>query len=253
MLAPILEKMVSFFQALIGMVDVFLKKLGFAGVNFKNINKSIKSSAKATKQLISGFDELNVYNSGSSNSSGYLIDPTSDFNPIDYGDVEEKMKQFGEKIKEILQKIFDSLASIKWFDLGQTVWDWISAVDWTGIIENLSQLLGGLVGAAGAFIVGFFKDSWEAAVEWWHKNAIKDGKFTMEGFLEGILEAIKDIGKWIKDHIFTPFINGFKSLFKIGSPSKVMYDLGVDIVLGLYNGLSNMWTRLKVICTESYQ
>lgn len=249
MLAPIVERMVHLFSILVGYIDIFAKKLGFAGVSFKNISKSAKGTAKATRQLVAGFDELNVYSSSSGGGGGgsYLIDPLKDFDPLSFEKVEEAFRQFGEKIKEILQKVFDWIANIQWFDLGQMVWDWVTAVDWSGIISNLSQLLGGIFGAVGAFIAGFFKDAWDGAVNWWRENAIKDGEFTMEGFLQGIWNVMKSIGQWIYDHIFAPFINGFKAVFKIGSPSKVMYDLGLDIVNGLFNGLNTLWNTVKQI------
>jgi len=247
MLAPILEKIVSFVATIVGYIDSFAKRLGFAGVQFKSINKS----AKKTLQLISGFDELNTLSSQSSGSSGSeMINPLEDFKPIDLSGVEEKFREFGEKVKQILDEIFNTIGNIDWFDLGQKVWDWIAAVDWGGIMASLSQLLGGIFGAMGSLLAGFFKDGWDKVVQWWYSNAIQDGKFTMEGFLLGIWEVFKNIGKWINEHIFQPFINGFKKLFKIGSPSKVMQDLGTDIVNGLFLGLSTLWKTVKQIFVE---
>ena len=72
------------------------------------------------------------------------------------------------------------------------------------------------------------------------------------GILNGILEVITSIEYWIKDHIFQPFINGFKNVFGIHSPSTVMAEMGNYIMQGLLNGISalvfkvqNIWDNIK--------
>lgn len=67
------------------------------------------------------------------------------------------------------------------------------------------------------------------------------GGFIVEGMLNGILDSLKSIGSWVKEHIFEPFINGFKNAFGIHSPSTVMAEMGGYIIQGLLNGLKNMW------------
>ena len=71
--APVLEKIISLFAALIGYVNVFLKALGFAGINMSGFASSASSGASSAKQIaknLSGFDELNNIGSTSSGSSG---------------------------------------------------------------------------------------------------------------------------------------------------------------------------------------
>ena len=84
---------------------------------------------------------------------------------------------------------------------------------------------------------GFIKDAWNSVVEWWHDTAFEDGQFTIEGLWDGIVEAVKNFGKWIKEKIFDPFITGFKKVFGIASPSKVMAEQGNYIMQGLFNGI----------------
>ena len=73
------------------------------------------------------------------------------------------------------------------------------------------------------------------------------GSAIVMGILNGILDAIVNIGKWIYDNMFTPFIEGFKDAFEIHSPSRVMVEMGGYIVDGLVNGISNIWERCKSI------
>ena len=63
--------------------------------------------------------------------------------------------------------------------------------------------------------------------------SIRDRK----GLLKGIWEGLKSIDTWLKENVFEPFINGFKKVFGIASPSKVMAEQGGFIVSGLLGGL----------------
>ncbi len=56
----------------------------------------------------------------------------------------------------------------------------------------------------------------------------------------GITNALTNIGIWIYDHIFKPFIDGFKKAFGIASPSKVMKEQGGFLMEGLFNGVSEL-------------
>ncbi len=71
--APVLEKIISLFATLIGYVNVFLKALGFAGINMSGFASSASSGASSTKKIaknLSGFDELNNIGDTSNSGSG---------------------------------------------------------------------------------------------------------------------------------------------------------------------------------------
>lgn len=65
------------------------------------------------------------------------------------------------------------------------------------------------------------------------------GKDIVQGMFDGISEAISNIGEWLKEHIVDPFVNEFKKLFGINSPSTVMAEQGGFIIEGLLNGLKS--------------
>ena len=75
-------------------------------------------------------------------------------------------------------------------------------------------------------------------MDWWYDAAYEDGEFTMEGLLNGITEKLTDIGNWIDEHIFQPFMEGFRNVFGIHSPSTVMQEMGGYIIDGLKEGLT---------------
>ena len=80
----------------------------------------------------------------------------------------------------------------------------------------------------------FTDGSWVEAFKLW-------GSDIVEGLKAGITDAFSAIGSWIDEHIFKPFVNGFKKLFGIHSPSTVMAGMGNNIVEGLLSGLKEKW------------
>ena len=62
----------------------------------------------------------------------------------------------------------------------------------------------------------------------------------IEGLLSGIWDAVKDIGAWLKEHVVDPFMENFKNLFGIHSPSTVMEEQGKFIMQGLLNGIKGL-------------
>lgn len=104
-----------------------------------------------------------------------------------------------------------------------------SGVNWGEIASLAMGLLGTALGGAFSIIVGLLVAAGGAIYEGF-KNII-------DGGLQGIIDAIAGIGKWIVEHIFGPFIDGFKSAFGIASPSKAMEPLGGYIIDGLLGGI----------------
>ncbi|MBQ6206356.1 MAG: hypothetical protein IJK52_04675 [Oscillospiraceae bacterium] len=75
-----------------------------------------------------------------------------------------------------------------------------------------------------------------------HWNELKEaGGNLIQGIWQGIKDAVANVGAWIKEHIFDPFINGFKKAFDIASPSKVMEEQGGFIIDGLLGGITAAW------------
>ena len=79
------------------------------------------------------------------------------------------------------------------------------------------------------------------------ESAKELGKNIISGLLNGITEFFGNAKQWVKEHIFEPFINGFKSLFGIHSPSTVMAELGGYIIAGLCNAVSDGIEKVKEI------
>ena len=127
------------------------------------------------------------------------------------------------------------------------------------LASGLAELAGSVLGALAAALVGAAKKLGEKIKEAWkaikkHFDKYVDWDDTPEniikGLWEGIKDAVKNIGEWIKKNIFDPFIKGFKKAFGIASPAKEMKPLGKAIIQGLIGGFGNIWTQAKEKFTE---
>lgn len=163
----------------------------------------------------------------------------------------ENGARLSDFVKGALDTLITFLENTNWQELGNNVADFIGSVDWGGIMEKLAEGIGAVLGGLAAFLWGLIEDAWGNVVEWWHDVAFEDGQFTIEGLFKGILDVLKNVGTWIKEHIFQPFIDGFAKAFGIHSPSKVMAEQGKYIISGLLRGLvdniASVWEWVKGI------
>lgn len=134
-------------------------------------------------------------------------------------------------IKGLLSGVGKGLVGI-----GMWIWDNILVP----FCEGFDAASGGLLTSLWETLKGV----WQSLVDWWYDVAYEDGKFTMDGLMLGILEVFCNIGQWISDNIFTPFVNGFKKLFQINSPSVIMRELGGYLIEGLFLGITSAWSSI---------
>lgn len=153
-------------------------------------------------------------------------------------------KTLSTSVIGVLNLISQSIKEIDWQKVGNGIADYIAGIDWSGMVSALFDGIGAALAGLTLFLWGLIEDAWGAMVDWWYDVAYEDGAFTIEGLLLGIWDAICDIGKWIVDNIFKPFINGFCEAFGIHSPSTVMQEQGGYIIQGLLNGISNTWRNI---------
>lgn len=157
----------------------------------------------------------------------------SDFNWSENG------ARLGDLVKGLFDTLIQFLENTNWQELGNGIADFIGSIDWSGILTRLAEGIGAALGGLAALLWGLIEDAWKTTVNWWKDTAFEDGHFTIEGLFKGIADALSNIGTWIIDHIFTPFITGFKEAFGIHSPSTVMAEQGGYIMGGLLNGVTD--------------
>lgn len=139
----------------------------------------------------------------------------------------------------------ETIQNIDWFGLGEQIKTFLVNIDWDGMAISVFTAIGAAFGAAAEFLWGLIHEAWQSVVNWWHEVAYQDGQFTFEGLLKGISDVVANIGTWIKEHIFDPFMEGFKSVFGIASPSTVMAEMGSYLIEGLFSGMTGIAERIR--------
>lgn len=158
------------------------------------------------------------------------------------------MPALAQAASDIIIGFFDSMTetiqSIDWQHLGEQVRDFLANLDWAGIAQSVFTAIGAGFGALGEFLNGLFGDAVIGIIEYMNgkiQEFIDMGGDVSAGFLYGILCGLVDIATWIYDNVFTPFIEGFKSVFGIASPSTVMQEMGGYLVEGVKVGMELGW------------
>ncbi len=235
----------------------------FEEIDFTYIGRLMVQAATILPDiLIGGLTELDwglVAKSASDILIGLFDEITAWFNKYDWSELGATL----------WQKIKDLLANIDCGGIATSFYTYLGTALRSGV-----QFLGGFFGSIGKDIKKWWDDEIKGANlketagnllsaigegfvnigEWVIEHiaypfldALTGGYFTeqielaggdiVEGFLNGIWEAIKGIGRWIKTNILDPFVKWFKDLFGIHSPSTVMAEIGGYVIEGFLNGI----------------
>lgn len=230
-------------------IDGALRFLSTAvtGFDWKNLGKKL---ASFLNKVITGVDWGNLGTLFGGLIGGVVMTAAGFLENLDWAALAKGFSDFAIKF---FNGISNALKAVDWQQLGRNVVVFLSNIDWSGITSALFDGIGAAIGGLAGFLWGIISQAWESVVSWWYDTAYEDGEFTMKGLLNGIVEAIKNIGKWIVDNIFTPFINGFKEAFGIHSPSTVMAEQGHFLIEGLLNGITEKWNNITTFFSEKLE
>lgn len=170
----------------------------------------------------------------------------------------------GETLGEYFKAFFDfvgkAIEKVDWQEVGRKVKDFLVGIDWAGVADSFFETIGAAFGGLSAFFGGLLTDGIDSALDFFSDKIEEAGGNVVEGILVGIAEALVGIGDWIIEHIFTPFIEGFKAAFGIASPSTVMAEMGVYIMEGLLEGITSLienvteiWENMKATALEIWE
>jgi len=173
-----------------------------------------------------------------------------------------KWENISGSISSAVSSLFDFVSgafqSIEWDELPSniisSIIDFIKGFDFKKVAQSLAEMLGSAIGAVFGLIKGIgdlvgkmvnaIKNGWSKKKKEWESMGLS----TWDGIKLGIVNAIKNIGSWIKTNIFSPFIDGFKKAFGIkGKSSKEMEENGAWITGGVLTALKSLPEKAKQV------
>ena len=201
------------------------------GIDFRAIGGTLG------RQMTDAFSAIDWNTAGENVANFFLMLPsliTGWIQETDWKVVGTSLSTF---VKSGFGKVTAWIQETDWLKIGESIATFIANIDWGGITSALFEGVGAALGGLTLFVWGLIKDAWASVVAWWEEVAYQDGQFTMEGLLRGIGDVFANIGNWLKENVVDPFVNGFKSLFDIHSPSKLMSGLGGYVIDGFLGGI----------------
>ena len=144
----------------------------------------------------------------------------------------------------LVSKLFDAmstiLSEIDWEGLGHNIYEGFTSIDYGQLFDSIFKFVGTAIGGLGQLIGTFIMDGIADMWEYFGQSIEDSGGDIVLGILNGIINALLNIGKWIYDHIFKPIWDGICEVFGIASPSKKMEEIGGFIVEGFLNAFDNL-------------
>lgn len=157
-------------------------------------------------------------------------------------------KKIGSNITSAIsglgETVYNAVKTINWNNgedsVVSKIEDFVKGLDWKTAFTNIFKALGATLGGLSSVIIQLLKDAFTNFYNKYFKSELdKAGGNVIEGIFNGIVNFLKDVGKWISDNILTPFIDGFRETFNIHSPSRnpAILELGRNIIAGVFNGV----------------
>lgn len=213
-------------------------------INWKQLGKALSGHIQAV--IDTAYSFVTTFDwSGFGNALGTAVNGW--FDGIDFG---KAGRTISEGVKGLLDAAINAVQAINWRQIGSKIAEFIGSIDFSGIAQKFFTLLGSALGAGVSLIWGALENLVKSIGKYFSGKIDECGGSVALGLLKGIADGLVSIGKWIKDNIFKPFIEGFKKAFGIHSPSKEMAVMGGYIIDGLFNAISDGIAKIKEIFTR---
>lgn len=124
----------------------------------------------------------------------------------------------------------------------------IENVNWGEILAKIGAAILSLLAQVPSFVIGRLA----GISNLWGSIFRALGLDSIAGFFEGISEKLRNVGAWLKENLVDPVVNWIKNLLGIHSPSTVFAEIGKNLILGLFNGISEWWHMVTDIFAEKF-
>lgn len=219
----------------------------FAKINWTHLGKDISGAVKGILNFfLSAIEETDWSEIGK--SLGDVLNGIFEDLPEIIGDLGTAVTDLSTMVLDLAEGI---VAGTDWYTFAKNTVDGVinffSNIDYGKILGSGSKLLGAILVGISKLVVGIVVGLGESLAKSlsniydYFKQEVEDaGGNIIEGITNGIGNKLVDIGKWIKEHIFDPFIQGICDAFIMHSPSQAMEPYGENVILGFINAMLNV-------------
>lgn len=217
------------------------------GINWDTLGETIGNAFNAVLDFIHGaISNFHFETAGENLSKGIM----SAVKTVKW---DEAAQDLSDGTTGLLDSISGFIKGWDWQVVGDAIVQFFSNIKWDEIVGSLFNLLGNAAASLvnlGGVIGGYINDGINNLTLYFYDNIMNAGGDIVKGLFDGIINGIANINQWLDEHICQPFINGFKDVFEIHSPSKVMERLGTFIIEGLLNGIKSLVDTVKTIAVD---
>lgn len=244
-------------------------------INWEDIKKGAEKVGKSTATFINGFVESGILqslgktvgesiNTALTGANAFIVNTdwenlgseiskaiSEAFKTVDWKLVG---KHLVDNVVAALDFVAGLINGIDWAslpgDIVNAIKDVLSGADWKKLFGSLGNLASSILKAIWEFdkacaeilgdvakqIKDYFVKKIEDAGYDKDKSLMENGKAILTGILNGIIDAVKNIGSWIYDNIIEPFIDNFFD----GNASSSLKKLGEDLWKKVSDGVKSL-------------
>lgn len=244
-------------------------------INWEDIKKGAEKVGKSTATFINGFVESGILqslgktvgesiNTALTGANAFIVNTdwenlgseiskaiSEAFKTVDWKLVG---KHLVDNVVAALDFVAGLINGIDWAslpgDIVNAIKDVLTGADWKKLFGSLGNLASSILKAIWEFdkacaeilgdvakqIKDYFVKKIEDAGYDKDKSLMENGKAILTGILNGIIDAVKNIGSWIYDNIIEPFIDNFFD----GNASSSLKKLGEDLWKKVSDGVKSL-------------
>lgn len=172
----------------------------------------------------------------------------------------------------LVDSVLTMISETDWSQVGRNIVDFIMNIDWASLITGAASLLGGIAGALFGLFTGIFDELMSNLGEWMYGTFGDFADLTWQGFLDGLLKALGDIGSWMMDNVVDPLVKSFADALGLDGDTAVQamhewvtntmdvflrqvdaaVEWGANLVNNVKTGFSNAWNGVKTFFTNTF-
>lgn len=175
-------------------------------------------------------------------------------------------------VGRLVDSVLTMISETDWSQVGKNIVNFIMNIDWASLITGAASLLGGIAGALFGLFTGIFDELMSNLGEWMYGTFGDFADLTWQGFLDGLLKALGDIGSWMMDNVVDPLVKSFADALGLDGDAAVQamhewvtntmdvflrqvdaaVEWGANLVNNVKTGFSNAWNGVKTFFTNTF-